>query len=562
MKKNLTGSMLKYVAIPACAGAVPALAVLIMSLMSVDGMLITVAGALGLVLSVAGGAIALSSAKKEVAKPIEELAASAGGTGSVSSATDIEEIKAIQNALGGASARNIRNNQLLKRISEGDFSAADQLDTSDETSRYIKELVDNIAGVLSAIRDDVSAVNNGGETVSTASAILTRGTTEQAGTLQELSASINEIKTAVSDNAKNAQAAAVNAEAAMEQVESGTKKMDELLKAMDEINSSTDEIAKFIKVIEDIAFQTNILALNSSVEAARAGEAGKGFAVVAGEVKNLATKSQEAAQKTNDLIMSCVQSVREGSEKTKETAVTFKNIAEKTGEINRGLFTISAACEQQSHSISQVDVGFEQISSVIMETNYTAKECADSAAKLTGHSNSLRDKVTGFSFAKAKSLPKTQPAPMQTAKSEPKPLPKAQPAPMQTVKSEPKPLPKAQPAPMQTVKNEPKPLPKTQPAPVQTVKSEPKLLPKAQPAPMQTVKSEPKPLPKAQPAPMQTVKSEPKPLPKAQPAPTQTVKSEPKPLPKTEPVKSAPAAGKSEVSYTNAEFVDVFDNKY
>ncbi len=539
MKKNLTGSMLKYVAIPACAGAVPALAVLIMSLLSVDGMLITVAGAVGLVLSVAGGAIALFSAKKEITNPLSELASSiseGGSAAGVSCNTDIHEIDVISNALGGASARSVKNSQLIKRISEGDFSALDQLDTSDETARYIKELVGNIADVLSAIRDDVSAVNSGGENVSTASVILTRGTSEQAGTLQELSASINEIKTAVSDNAKNAQTAAVNAEAAMEQVESGTKKMDELLKAMDEINSSTDEIAKFIKVIEDIAFQTNILALNSSVEAARAGEAGKGFAVVAGEVKNLATKSQEAAQKTNDLIMSCVQSVREGSEKTKETAVTFKNIAEKTGEINRGLFTISAACEQQSHSISQVDAGFAQISAVVMETNCTAKECADSAAKLTGHSNSLRDKVTGFNFAKPRASYSENKTPVVAAP--------------------------AQPARTQPVKSEPKPLPKAQPARTQPVKSEPKPLPKAQPAPAQPVRSEPKPLPKAQPAPTQPVRSEPKPLPKAEPAPAKPVKSEPKPLPKAEPVKSAPAGGKSEVSYTNAEFVDVFDNKY
>ena len=287
----------------------------------------------------------------------------------------------------------------IQKIADGDFTQRIDATHHDAISTGLNTLSESINDAFNAIYEGATEVNSGGEQVSAASMTLSQGAAEQASTLEELSASINEVRTAVIKNAENADAAYKNAEEAAKEVESGTVKMNELLKAMDDISRSTDEIAKFIKVIEDIAFQTNILALNSSVEAARAGEAGKGFAVVATEVKNLATKSQEAAQQTNKLIQSCVSSVKEGVEKTNETARSFEEIAEKTEEISRGLNVISDACNHQSEAITQINTGVEQISGVVQNTSATAEQCAASAEQLTNRSNMLRGTISRFKFS-------------------------------------------------------------------------------------------------------------------------------------------------------------------
>jgi methyl-accepting chemotaxis protein len=346
---------------------------------------------------------------------------------------------------------------IISDIANGDFTRdVSGLPDDIALTKGVKSVYYNMSKAFSDLAGGAEKVNEDGNRVSQASMTLSQGVTAQASTVEELASTINEVRNAVIKNAETAREAHRNAEEAGEAVNEGSERMKELLKAMDDISRSTNEILKFNKVIEDIAFQTNILALNASVEAARAGDAGKGFAVVASEVKNLAVKSQEASHQTSTVIQSCVESVAEGVEKTRQTADVFTVISEKSAKIGEGLNVISEECAAQSEAITQINIGVEQISGVIQSTSMTADECARSAEELTGRSGDLREIVGRFRFGNTN---RTTSSGRSSAVRSPKPAPKP------VEKPAPKPVEKPVPKPVE--KPAPKPVEKTAPRPAE-----------------------------------------------------------------------------------------------
>ena len=134
---------------------------------------------------------------------------------------------------------------------------------------------------------------------------------------------------------------------------------------MQNISSTSSEISKIIKNIEDIAFQTNILALNAVVEAARAGTAGKGFAVVADEVRRLAANTADASRSTGELISRSLQAVEDGKTIADETAASFARVNEIIGQLASQSDKVAQNSESQDEAIKQLSVGVEQILSLI-----------------------------------------------------------------------------------------------------------------------------------------------------------------------------------------------------
>ena len=176
-----------------------------------------------------------------------------------------------------------------KQLAAGDLTTQVHIRCkNDLLGNALQETVSNTHRIVSAISAAADQVASGASLVSDSSMALSQGTTAQASSVQELTASLTEIASQTNFSSQNAVKADEYAQNAKKNAETGNTQMKEMLGAMDEINVSSGNIGKIIKVIDDIAFQTNILALNAAVEAARAGQHGKGFAVVAEEVRNLA----------------------------------------------------------------------------------------------------------------------------------------------------------------------------------------------------------------------------------------------------------------------------------
>lgn len=286
--------------------------------------------------------------------------------------------------------------QYLGEMSQGNFAAESNLEYLGDfhpIKLALDEINRSLNDVMEHIDQSAEQVASGAEQVAGGSQALSQGATEQASSIQELSASIAEISEEVKRNASNAANASKLSDDAAQKVAQGETQMERLVEAMNEISTTSSTISKIIKSIEDIAFQTNILALNASVEAARAGAAGKGFTVVADEVRNLAAKSAEAAQNTAALIEDSLSAVENGTKLTNETAQALKAIVKGSLEINKLIAEISRASGEQAVSINQITQGVDQISAVVQTNSATAEQAAAASEELSSQAQVLKNLV-------------------------------------------------------------------------------------------------------------------------------------------------------------------------
>ncbi len=260
----------------------------------------------------------------------------------------------------------------------------------------MRQILDGLNDALSRIHQTAGKVSDRSERMAVSAQTLSDGAVQQAAAVEELSAGIQDISGQVKRTSKDADNARKSAVETESQLAVCSQKMDALSSAIADISESSDQISGIIKTIEDIAFQTNILALNASVEAARVGAAGKGFAVVANEVQQLAAKSAESAKNITDLIVNSVRLVQYGTSLSGETMTALTNVVSSSRQSAELVEHIADSAKQQAESLSQLTEGMENISAVVQTNANTAEESASSAQELHHHAERLQAAVRHF----------------------------------------------------------------------------------------------------------------------------------------------------------------------
>ncbi|MFM0476155.1 methyl-accepting chemotaxis protein [Paraburkholderia strydomiana] len=292
--------------------------------------------------------------------------------------------------------------ECFERIAAGDLSEAIEVKSRNEIGRLfagIKRMQESMASMVTAVRSSTESIDTGAREIAMGNTDLSQRTEQQAASLQETASSMEQLTGTVRQNAENARQASQLAVNASDIATRGGEVVSQVVTTMQDIASSSSKVVDIIGVIEGIAFQTNILALNAAVEAARAGEQGRGFAVVAGEVRSLAQRSASAAKEIKELIGDSTDKVQSGSALVGRAGTTMDEIVQAVRRVTDIMGEISAASEEQSGGIEQVNRAVVQMDEVTQQNAALVEEAAAAAGSLEDQTRQLQAVLSGWKVA-------------------------------------------------------------------------------------------------------------------------------------------------------------------
>lgn len=290
--------------------------------------------------------------------------------------------------------------RMAEAVSAGNLTTRPRIvpgqDEPGQLLQALERMQVNLTDVVSQIRQGAAAINTGSGEIARGNLDLSSRTEEQASALEQTAASMEELTENVRKNAENADMATQLSAETTSVARKGGEVVSRVEERMVHISESSQKIASITGVIDGIAFQTNILALNAAVEAARAGEQGRGFAVVASEVRTLAQRSANAAKEIQDLIGDSVRAVQAGSEFVNQAGQTIREIMKSAEHLHNVMDEISAAGQEQSAQIVQVNQAIVQMDQVTQQNAALVEEAAAASASLQEQASSLVTSVSVF----------------------------------------------------------------------------------------------------------------------------------------------------------------------
>jgi methyl-accepting chemotaxis protein len=260
-----------------------------------------------------------------------------------------------------------------------------------QVSRPLRELVSRLSEGASRVADAAHQVSESGIS-------LAAGASRQAESLEDTSSSSQEISSMAERSAADCEATAELVTRSQVTFSNTNLSLTQLVTAMDEIGVSSGKVSKIIKVIDDIAFKTNILALNAAIEAARAGDAGAGFAVVADEVRNLAQKCAQAASDSAQIVEESISRSNEGKTRLDGVSLSIHAVTSESAKVKELVDQINVASNEQTRGINQIARAISQMEEVTQASAASADQSAAAAQELTAQSNRLNEIVNSLTL--------------------------------------------------------------------------------------------------------------------------------------------------------------------
>jgi methyl-accepting chemotaxis protein len=289
--------------------------------------------------------------------------------------------------------------RVLGALSRGDLTetiANDYQGTFGQLKDDSNATVKKLKEIINKIRDATDNINSGAKEIASGNNDLSYRTEQQAASLEETVANMRELTSTVQTNAENAKQANQLAIAASETADKGGVIVGKVVTTMDEINEASHKIGDIISVIDDIAFQTNILAFNAAIEAARAGKYGQGFAVVAREVSSLAQRASVSAGEIKSLIEDSVKKINDGSKLAAQAGFTMEEILSSIRGVTGMMSDITAASVEQSAGIEQINQAIAQMDNVTQQNAALVEQAAAAAEALEEQAQNLAIAVDCF----------------------------------------------------------------------------------------------------------------------------------------------------------------------